>query len=118
MATIFRSRRAGAPEDAYGDGATNCSFCESPHVTAYWCSPVERIAVCRTCCLEVLPALLADGLLGEHGDSPNAIGNLLHFFETFQKFFWRAAAIAVHRCAGLKRTEVLSEGPISSCKDC
>jgi hypothetical protein len=101
VATIFRTRKT-IRSDGFGDlfrpHEQRCSICESQYIAAYWVGS-KRIIICRQCALTILPALLADALVGEHGDGPGALGQLFRCLETVQKNFWKAVASAVHRCA-------------------
>jgi hypothetical protein len=103
MATVWRTVKGetvdldGIPEhyttaELFG-GVESCSFCGE--ASAAWWQGLATITVCRPCAENVLPALLADAVVGErmHLD-PGVITSTLTRAE---RVFWRATALALAR---------------------
>jgi hypothetical protein len=74
-----------------------CTFCGEPDASAYWRCAVHDVATCRRCAVETLPKLIADAVVGEHGDGPHIIGRVQPELEIIQKNFWMAVAVAIWR---------------------
>jgi hypothetical protein len=116
MAVLFKRRRGEdmpgvdgnvrvTTGELWGKKLHACTFCGNDHASAYWRGTEAWVAVCRGCAVAALPALLADALVGEHGDYPNAIGGLHRMLDKVLLAFPRAVAIATHRCAQTTRLE-------------
>ncbi len=83
--------------DMLGEQVEKCSFCHDGDATAYWGSREGIISCCRKCAREVLPALMADVLVGEHGTArPHVPSELIDEWDKAEAHFWKAAVIAVH----------------------
>jgi hypothetical protein len=81
--------------EMYGEQWAKCTFCGENTARAYWRCVEKDVSVCRSCAVEVLPRLMADALVGEHGDNPNAYGQVHHHLERVLTNFWQGVTIAV-----------------------
>jgi hypothetical protein len=120
MATVFRTRKGETTSDfdqageevetpvltrdLFGAEVEKCSICGDPYAAAWWMGH-ERISVCRPCAVGTLPLLIADAVVGEHGDSPNVVANVYRTLDEIKAAFWRGVAIATHRGAKLAARE-------------
>jgi hypothetical protein len=68
-----------------------CTVCGARKWSAYWVGAETEIAVCRSCAVETLPALIADAL----ADERPTIHVLLQHVERIRLRFWRALALAL-----------------------
>jgi hypothetical protein len=50
-----------------------CSFCGSPHATAFWRTLAGAVSVCLSCAVEALPKLMADAVFGENANAQGKI---------------------------------------------
>lgn len=89
-------------QEVEGREVETCSVCGEPYAAAYWRGR-QMISVCRDCALNILPALIADALVGEFGDNMAVITNLYHAVEVMAGRFWKAAAVAIHRANLVRR---------------
>jgi len=88
----------GTTADLCGSNRHNesCTLCEKKSV-AYWMGLGTTIHVCQDCALNILPALIADAIVGTHGHLPYMAGYLNDCVNSIEKVYWRAAALAIHR---------------------
>lgn len=114
MATIFTSHAEPVPcgdcrgenrattACVLGDDVGRCSFCGERHATAFW-QDWRTVSCCRRCAVEVLPKLMADAVVGEHGSQPGMVGTVRRYLDLATATFWQAAATAIHRTGRNRR---------------
>jgi hypothetical protein len=100
------AKRVGSPtpeDDAFdqmlGRALDCCSFCGEARSAAYWTvagiEGASAIGVCRECAVEVLPALMADALVGEGASNRTLINDLKAALDRADARFWKAASSAL-----------------------
>jgi hypothetical protein len=106
MGTIFRSSRGASygmgegrisDVEIFGESILKCSFCGKPNATASWQGTLVNVSCCRECAVDVLPRLMADAFVGEHGHRSNMISTVMLLLDKALVAFWRAVSGAIHR---------------------
>ena len=107
MATIQRNH----PEEGVDTRESlNCSFCGHPPVAARWTVQESKGSICRNCALLVLPEIMAEAVVAEHGHEPRKLYELQGDLETAMKNFLRqAAANAISRGPMIRRKKSARE---------
>ncbi|HYT90589.1 MAG TPA: hypothetical protein VEL76_17915 [Gemmataceae bacterium] len=72
-----------------------CSFCGA-FASGFWQGVGVKVACCPHCATEVLPALAADALVGDH-PLPNVADRLHKRQEQAALVFWQQATVAINR---------------------
>jgi hypothetical protein len=89
-------------------GIDKCSFCLVEPASGWWDAIPSVVACCPDCAVEILPKLMADSLVGDRGQEPQTGDHLRRAWDRAAMFFWRAAALAIGRCAAEALREVKS----------